>query len=83
MDEIIDRHSDLDHDVASAFILGCIATELHWLRMHEAAVVEGYAHVEGRENRHKYDPTSPGSNSEIDWRAPFSAALEACVTAVV
>ena len=64
MDEIIDRHSDLDHDVASAFILGCIATELHWLRMHEAAVVEGYAHVEGRENRHKYDPTSPGSNSE-------------------
>jgi hypothetical protein len=50
MQEIIDRHNDLDHDVASAFILGCIATELQWLRMHEAAVVEGYAHIEGREN---------------------------------
>jgi len=50
MEEIITRHNDLDHDVASAFILGCIATELHWLKMHEAAVIEGYAHIEGREN---------------------------------
>jgi hypothetical protein len=50
MDEIVTRHNDLDHDVASAFILGCIATELHWLRMHEDAVIEGYAHIEGRES---------------------------------
>jgi hypothetical protein len=50
MDEILTRHNDLDHDVASAFILGCIATELHWLSMHEEAVIEGYAHIEGREN---------------------------------
>lgn len=42
MDEIIARHNDLDHDVASAFILGCIATELQWLRLHEEAVIEGY-----------------------------------------
>jgi hypothetical protein len=50
MEEIVTRHNDLDHDVASAFILGCIATELHWLKMHEDAVIEGYAHIEGREN---------------------------------
>jgi hypothetical protein len=50
MEEIITKHNDLDHDVASAFILGCIATELHWLKTHEAAVFEGYAHIEGREN---------------------------------
>ena len=50
IEEIVTRHNDLDHDVASAFILGCIATELHWLRMHEDAVIEGYAHIEGRES---------------------------------
>ena len=83
MDEIIDRHSDLDHDVASAFILGCIATELHWLRMHEAAVAEGYAHVEGRENRYKYDTNLARFELGRSIGAPFSAAREACVTAVV
>jgi hypothetical protein len=50
MEEIVTRHNDLDHDVASAFILGCIATELQWLRVHEDAVIEGYAHIEGRES---------------------------------
>jgi hypothetical protein len=49
MEEIVTCQNDLDHDVASAFILGCIATELNWLKMHEEAVIEGYAHIEGRE----------------------------------
>jgi hypothetical protein len=43
-------HHYTENDVASAFILGCIATENHWLEFHEKAVFEGYAHIEGRES---------------------------------
>lgn len=48
--EILEGADDLENDIASAFILGCIATECHWLSVHEEAVFEGYAHIEGREN---------------------------------
>jgi hypothetical protein len=48
--KIIDNPDDSDNDIASAFILGCIATENHWLKVHEEAVFEGYAHIEGRES---------------------------------
>ena len=50
LQEIIDHADDSQHDLASAFILGCIATENHWLTVHEDAVFEGYAHIEGRES---------------------------------
>ena len=48
--QIMEHHDGSDNDIASAFILGCIATECHWLSFHEAAVLEGYAHIEGRES---------------------------------
>jgi hypothetical protein len=48
--QIMDHSDDLGDDVASAFVLGCIATDVHWLRVHEEAVFEGYAHIEGRES---------------------------------
>jgi len=47
--EIIDHSNDNENDIVSAFILGYIATEHHWLAVHENAVFEGYAHIEGRE----------------------------------
>jgi hypothetical protein len=47
--QILDHPDDLENDVASAFRLGCLATEYHWLTVHEDAVFEGYAHIEGRE----------------------------------
>lgn len=47
--QILQEADDPENDFASAFILGCIATENHWLRAHEDAVFEGYAHIEGRE----------------------------------
>jgi len=47
--QVLEHSDDNSHDIASAFVLGCIATELHWLRVHEEAVFEGYAHIEGRE----------------------------------
>jgi hypothetical protein len=50
LQEIIDHADDSTHDLAAAFILGCIATENHWLTVHEDAVFEGYAHIEGRES---------------------------------
>jgi hypothetical protein len=46
---ILEHPDDVEDDIASAFILGCIATENHWLSVHEDAVFEGYAHIEGRE----------------------------------
>jgi hypothetical protein len=49
IDQILKNPDNLENDVASAFILGCIATENHWLEVHKDAVFEGYAHIEGRE----------------------------------
>src|SRR5262249_9011763 len=50
LEKILDNPDDLHNDIASAFVLGCIATENHWLEVHEEAVFEGYAHIEGRES---------------------------------
>jgi hypothetical protein len=48
--QIRDNADNASNDIASAFILGCIAAENHWLEIHEEAVFEGYAHIEGRES---------------------------------
>jgi len=48
--EILEHADDIDNDVTAAFILGCIATDSQWLALHEEAVFEGYAHIEGRES---------------------------------
>jgi hypothetical protein len=48
--KILDHPDGTDNHIASAFILGSIATENHWLRVHQNAVFEGYAHIEGRES---------------------------------
>jgi hypothetical protein len=49
LQQLFQNADDPDNDIALAFILGCIATENHWLSVHEEAVFEGYAHIEGRE----------------------------------
>jgi hypothetical protein len=46
---ILANADDPANDIAAAFILGCIATEHHWRNVHEDAVFEGYAHIQGRE----------------------------------
>jgi len=48
--QLLENADDLDNDIALAFILGCIATDNHWLSVHQNAVFEGYAHIEGRES---------------------------------
>lgn len=48
--QLLHHSDDTENDIVSAFILGCIATENHWLEFHQEAVFEGYAHIEGREN---------------------------------
>jgi hypothetical protein len=50
MKQILEHADDTENDIASAFVLGCLATENHWLANHEEAVFEGYAHIEGRES---------------------------------
>src|SRR5262249_38649240 len=47
--QLLENADDPANDIASAFILGCIATENHWRTVHQDAVFEGYAHIEGRE----------------------------------
>jgi hypothetical protein len=49
IEHIVAHADDADDDLASAFLLGCLATENHWIELHHDAVVEGYAHIEGRE----------------------------------
>ena len=48
IDHILEHADDLDNDLASAFLLGSLATENHWFEVHHDAVLEGYAHIEGR-----------------------------------
>ena len=48
--QLLKNADDPDDDIALAFILGCLATENHWLSVHQNAVFEGYAHIEGRES---------------------------------
>jgi hypothetical protein len=50
LEQILKHADDESHDLASAFLLGCLATDNHWLSVHEEAVFEGYAHIEGRES---------------------------------
>jgi hypothetical protein len=50
LEQLLHHSDDAENDIALAFILGCIATENHWLEFHQEAVFEGYAHIEGREN---------------------------------
>lgn len=49
LERLLHNADDPANDIASAFILGCIATENHWRTVHEEAVIEGYALIEGRE----------------------------------
>jgi hypothetical protein len=46
---LLENADEVEDDLTSAFVLGCLATENHWLEIHEDAVFEGYAHMEGRE----------------------------------
>jgi len=43
-----DEADNDEDDITAAFLLGCLATEVFWLRFPEDAVFEGYAHIEGR-----------------------------------
>jgi hypothetical protein len=49
LNQILQNTDNSNNDVALAFLLGCIATENHWIEFHEEAVFEGWAHIEGRE----------------------------------
>jgi hypothetical protein len=49
LQKILDRPNDVEDDIAAAFLLGCLATENHWIETHEDAVFEGWSHIEGRE----------------------------------
>src|SRR5262249_41658558 len=48
--QLVENADDPDDDIALAFILGCIATENHWLSIYQDVLFEGYAHIEGRES---------------------------------
>jgi hypothetical protein len=50
LERILEKANDVEDDVAAAFLLGCLATDDFWIEMHEEAVFEGYAHIEGRES---------------------------------
>jgi hypothetical protein len=49
LEEILDQSDNVENDVAAAFLLGWLATENFWRDAHQEAVVEGWAHIEGRE----------------------------------
>jgi hypothetical protein len=49
LQRILDRPDDIEDDIVAAFILGCLATENHWIETHQDAVFEGWSHIEGRE----------------------------------
>lgn len=49
LERLLQQPNDLQDDLAAAFLLGCLVTELHWIETHEEAVFEGWSHIEGRE----------------------------------
>jgi hypothetical protein len=46
---ILEGPDDIEDDIVAAFLLGCLATENHWIDTHQDAVIEGWSHIEGRE----------------------------------
>jgi hypothetical protein len=49
LERILERADDIEDDIVAAFLLGCLATENHWIETHQDAVFEGWSHIEGRE----------------------------------
>jgi hypothetical protein len=49
LQRILEGPDDIDDDIVAAFLLGCLATENHWIDTHQDAVLEGWSHIEGRE----------------------------------
>jgi hypothetical protein len=50
LQKLLDHPDDVEDSIVSAFLLGCLATENHWIETHSEAVFEGWAHIEGRES---------------------------------
>src|SRR5215469_8038178 len=49
LERILKRPDDIEDDLVAAFLLGCLATENHWIETHQDAVFEGWSHIDGRE----------------------------------
>jgi hypothetical protein len=49
LQRILEGPDNIDDDIVAAFLLGCLATENHWIDTHQDAVFEGWSHIEGRE----------------------------------
>ena len=77
MERILTNPDNMEDEVVAAFLLGCLATENHWIETHTEAVFEGYAHIEGREAGRPLATAARLRQGKRTRRAVLEAAGEA------